>query len=131
MMDWKEFREELELQLSELPAPRQLTSEATLLGTIDGLMRAIQDTVQAKVPVSRQSPHSKRWWNKELSMLKRKKNQLSNASYKYRAVPDHPIHEEHRVIRNQYMNEIRSAKKAHWADFLEGMAGGDIWVVNH
>jgi len=63
-------------------------------------------------------------------MLKRQKNQLSNASYKYHTISDHPTHEEHRKVRNLYANEIHSAKKAHWADFLEGMAGGDIWIAN-
>ena len=64
-------------------------------------------------------------------MLKRQKNQLSNASYKYCTILDHPTHEEHRKVRNLDANEIHSAKKAHWADFLEGMAGGDIWITNH
>ena len=85
-----------------------------MLASVAGLTAAIQDTIHKKVPMLRLSPHTKRWWNKELSALKKKKNQLSNASYTFRAVPDHPIHEEHRKIRNQYGNEIQVAKKAHW-----------------
>ena len=85
---------------------------------VASLTGAIQDTIHKIVPTLRLSPHAKRWWNKELSALKRKKNQLSNASYKYRAVLDHPIHGEHRKVRNLYGNEIRVAKQAHWAEFL-------------
>ena len=65
-----------------------------------------------------------------MSVLKKKKNQLSNTSYKFRTVPDHPIHEEHCKIRNQYGNEIQAAKKAHWVEFLEHMTNRDIWTAN-
>src|SRR6266481_3081946 len=130
MTDRGEFREELESQLSELPLPGILTEKTSLFSVIDHLTEAIQVAIHTKVPITQPSPHSKCWWNKEISMLKRQKNQLSNASYKYHTISDHPTHEEHRKVRNLYANEIHLAKKAHWVDFLEGMAGGDIWIAN-
>ena len=116
--------------LGELPVPHPLMDEQSVSDSVTRLTAAIQEAIRMKVPTSRLSPHTKRWWNKELSALKRKKNQLSDASYKFHTVPDHPIHEEHHKVRNQYGNEIRMAKKAHWAEFLEHMTNGNIWTAN-
>ena len=69
---------------------------------INSLMEAIHGTIHAVVPKRHPSPYSKRWWSRELTELKKRKNQLINASYKFRALPDHPIHEEHRLIRSKY-----------------------------
>ena len=33
--------------------------------------------INAKVPLRKPSPYAKRWWNADLSALKKKKNQLS------------------------------------------------------
>ena len=104
--------------------------EQSVSDLVTRLTVAIQEAIHKKVPMSQPSLHAKWWWNKELSALKRKKNQLSDASYKFRTVPDHPIHKEHRKVRNQYGNEIRMAKKAHWTEFLEHMTNGDIWTAN-
>ncbi len=103
MTDWGEFREELESQLGELPLPGILTEKTSLFSVIDCLTEAIPVAICAKVPITQLLPHSKCWWNKELSMLKRQKNQLSNASYKYHTISDHPTHEEHRKVRNLYI----------------------------
>ena len=65
-----------------------------------------------------------------MSVLKKLKNKLSDASYKLCAILDHPIHEEHRKARNHYGNEIQAAKRVHWADFLKHMSNGDIWTAN-
>ena len=129
-VNWEEFREELATTLGGLLAPHTLPDKQSMLASVAGLTVAIQDTIHKKVPTSHLSPHTKRWWNKELSALKKKKNQLGNTSYKFRTVPDHPIHEEHHKIRNQYRNEIQAAKKAHWAEFLEHMTNRDIWTAN-
>ena len=80
--------------------------EQSVSDLVASLTVAIQDTIHKKVPTLWLLLHAKWWWNKELSTLKRKKNQLSNASYKFCAVPDQPIHEEDRKVRNQYGNKI-------------------------
>ena len=80
--------------------PCTLPDEQSVSIAVASLTGAIQDTIHKIVPMSCLSPHAKRWWNKELSALKRKKNQLSNASYKYHVVLDRPIHKEQRKVRN-------------------------------
>ena len=122
MTDWKEFREELSAALSGALAPQRLTDKSSMSSLVDTLMAAIQEATHAKVPIYKLSLHSKCWWNKELSVLKKQKNKLSNASYKLCAIPNHPIHEECRKFRNHCGNEIQVAKRVHWVDFLEHMS---------
>ena len=62
--------------------------------------------------------------------LKKKKKKLSSHSYRYRALPSHPSHEEHRAICKQYSEEIWKAKQAHLHEFLKYAVGHDIWVAN-
>ena len=75
MTDWEQFKEVLLNKLGESPMPWPLTDEASLLATVSGLDSAIQDAVRAAIPLSTPSLHSKRWWNNELSELKKEEKQ--------------------------------------------------------
>ena len=63
-------------------------------------------------------------------VLKKMKNKLSNKSYKYQALMDHPVHEDHRKARSKYSEAIIKVKKDHWDAFLEGMSHGEVWIAN-
>jgi hypothetical protein len=76
------------------------------------------------------SPQSNRWWNKTLSNLKKERNKLSSLSYKYCTIRDHPTHEEHRQIRNEYGEAILQMKQEHWNEFLEDISYDDIWIAD-
>jgi hypothetical protein len=130
MMDWEEFNEELEARLAEIPAPTPLASKILFHAAVEALTGTIQDMIHTTVPITKPSPHAKRWWNKELLNLKKKKNRLSSSSYKNRAISKHPAHEEHRKICNEYGEAIIQAKQNHWNDFLEDISNGDVWIVN-
>ena len=84
--------------LIDIPSPAPLISEAGFQAAVSRLMEALQATIQDAVPLSKPCLHSKCWWSSKLSELKRKKNKLSSLSYQYRALADHPVHEEHRQI---------------------------------
>ena len=118
MINWVAFREALVAQLVDIPSPAPLGSGDGFQMAVAGLTGALQATIQAAVPLTRPCPHSKRWWSRSLSDLKRKKNKLSSLSYRYRALEDHPAHEEHRQIQNAYSDKIRKAKQDHWDSFL-------------
>ena len=116
--------------MSDFPDPVMLSTETAFQAAVSNLTDALQDTIHTTVPHIRPSPHSKRWWSNELTSLKGKKNKLSNMSYKYRALPSHPVHEEHRAIRRLYSEAITTAKREHWASFLEGLSYGEVWTAN-
>jgi len=131
VVEWEDFKKELATRMEELPEPGPIRSEEEYEAAVSGLTRVLQETIHAMVPVTRPSPHSKRWWSKELDILKKKKNKLSSTSYKYRALTGHPSHEEHRRIRREYSSTIVTAKRDHWTLSLEGLSYGDVWMANH
>src|ERR1700690_2653779 len=130
MTDWKAFNEELAACLVDIPLPTALTTEIDFQDVVNNLTSTLQDVIRTTVPMTKPCPHSKRWWNKDLSDLKKAKNKLSSTSYKFRAVPDHPSHEQHRAVRNQYGDAILKAKEQHWADFLEEAEERELWIAN-
>ena len=87
-----------------------LSTNTAFQTAVCNLTNALQDTVCTTIPHAQPSLHSKHWWSNELTTLKGKKNKLSNMSYKYCAMPSHPAHEEHRVIRRLYSEAITTAK---------------------
>ena len=97
-VEWDEFKVELEERIADIHSPEPIRMVEEFATAVTELTRAIQGTIHAKVPQSWPSPHLKRWWSKELSALKKLKNNLSSTSYKYRALMSHPSHEEHRRI---------------------------------
>jgi ribonuclease HI len=129
-VEWDTFKEELTVRLTDIPAPGILGTKEEFQGAVRHLTETLQDTIRTTVPQSRPSPYKKRWWSTKLAALKKSKNKLSSTSYKYRAISDHPSHEEHRKIRQQYAKEILTAKHEHWKSFLEEMSHSEIWIAN-
>ena len=81
MIDWVAFHEALVAQLVDIPSQAPLGSGDVFQTAVAGLTGALQATIQAAVPLTRPCLHSKHWWSRGLSDLKRKKNKLSSLSY--------------------------------------------------
>jgi len=94
------------------------------------LTKILQETIDATVPLSNPSPFAKRWWTKELSTMRKEKNRLSSAAYKFRHVPNHPSKKTYHQFTNKYTNQIRKVKKEHWEEWLENIADNDIFAAN-
>ena len=62
--------------------------------------------------------------------MKKEKNQLSNLSYRYRGLPDVPIHHLHRIAANKFSNRIEETKKKHWRDWLEEATSSNVYLAN-
>ena len=62
--------------------------------------------------------------------LKRKLNRLSHESMRYRAIPHHPCHTEHREGVHVYRQAILEAKHAHWTSYLEEASDYNLWNIN-
>ena len=80
-VEWDKFHEELARRLLEMPEPGTLDTTSDYETAVSSLTRILQETIGAAVLKSQPSPHSKRWWNKELDTLKKKKKKLSSLSY--------------------------------------------------
>lgn len=97
---------------------------------VDNVNRAIRETIKAKVPLAKQLPNTKRWWNSELNVLRKKKCRLANLAYKWRGLPDHHSHADHKQIAVEYAKLIEETKKKHWEAWLLTAANRDLWIAN-
>ena len=89
---------------------------------MSGLTGVLQDVTHTTMPLVRPSPYSKHWWNRQLAQLKKKKNKLNELSYRFRALPAHPSHEELWRASSKYSKAILKAKREHWVGLLEGLS---------
>ena len=74
--NWKAFNNILQ---SRLPPP--IPSNATkshINRFAQNFVKAITETIQETTPRKKSSPHSKRWWNENLTKLQREANKLRN-----------------------------------------------------
>lgn len=55
---------------------------------------------------------------------------LRKQAYRFRALPSHDIHTNLREKENLFSKEIQKTKETHWKDWLNGMAGTDIWIAH-
>jgi ribonuclease HI len=129
-VDWDKFREDLKTQLSEAPPPEPITSHQSLYEECDKLTKALQETISNTVPTTEIGPHSRRWWTKELSQLRKAANKAGRKASKAKGNPRDPAHKEFEEARKKYVKEIDYCKKHHWRDWLEKAEEPDIWTAN-
>jgi hypothetical protein len=71
--DWDEFKDVLSQKIAALPPPGRIAAEDEFHQKVGNLTSAILDTIELCVPKSKPVPHSKRWWNKDLELLRKAK----------------------------------------------------------
>jgi hypothetical protein len=128
--DWDDFRKALTERLKTIPRPGLLADAHQLTRAGNDITKAIQDTIEAKITKCKPRPDAKRWWNSDLSAMRKELNRLRNVSFKNRTVTAHPSHRELRTKSRIYGKAIISAKRAHWEEYLEEMTADDIWTAN-
>ncbi|KAJ7918900.1 hypothetical protein B0H13DRAFT_1502454, partial [Mycena leptocephala] len=126
--DWEEFGKML---AEELAAVEDVEGYAgvEVTAAIEALDAALWRCVAKHVPVSKVSPHSKRWWTGELAEAKKAKEKLARKSYRQRDVPAAPIHEEFRRARNDFSAMLKKARDKCWLEWLEGVDESDVFAV--
>ena len=129
-VDWEKFHKTLEEKLSELGIPRHIGSSFSLDRTCNKLTSALQNTIEEEVPRTNICVRSKRWWSKELTLMRRGVEKLGRTAYKLKYRTNHAIHEEHATARKKYDQSIQYAKKHHWRDWLEKASDPDLWTAH-
>lgn len=127
--DWEAFNEHLSKILEPFP-PTPLASEEEFQQAAHRITGAITSAMEATVPFTKPCPHSKRWWTKDLTILRKQVNEASRLAYQLRGLPEHACHDELKSIKNRYAEEIESTKKQHWIEWLEDIEGNDLWTAN-
>ena len=128
--EWDEFRKVLTEKLGLMHQPEPITDEEQLTAAGNRLTRALQETIEEQITRSKPRPDAKRWWNDELTRRRKELNRLRSESYKNRALTNDPSHKELRRESRIYGKAIITAKRAHWAEYLEEMVESDIWTAN-
>ena len=75
--DWKKLNNKLEQYLPKLPTLKTITC-AGIDKYMTELFKAIMKAVEETTPHKRPSPHSKRWWNENIGILRHEANRLRN-----------------------------------------------------
>lgn len=128
--DWPVLQTAMEEALQGLPAPRRIRTVNEFHTKVKTLMSTIENIVAQNVPTTKATPHSKRWWSKELDQWRKATRKLANKSHSRRANRQDPIHELYRRARNDYSEQLRKAKKEHWYTWLKDISETSVWTVN-
>ena len=128
--DWSKVNADLAQHLEEnFPAARLTTVDEFLL-KVDDLVRIIKETLEDHLKERRPSPFIRRWWTKELSILKKIQNHLSGKSYRFRHIQDHPAHAEHKAAAKQFKSVLEKTHNQDWVDWLESVTQQDLYIAN-
>ena len=131
-VDWVKFCSTLSNKLTDHTGPPQIleTAEEFQLAARN-LDEALRHTVESMVPKTRPHPHTKRWWTEDLTKLTDKLKQLRKTAHKYRVLLlDHAVHAELQNKENTLSKEIQRTKEDHWKNWLNEMAGTNIWIAH-
>jgi endonuclease/exonuclease/phosphatase family metal-dependent hydrolase len=129
-VDWEKFRSDLRTTLAQMGIPKPIRDQPALDRDCEKLTKAIQEVITAQVPTTEISPKSKRWWTKELSMLRKTMNKLGRKASKLKDRPWDKTHAEYEDAKKRYAKEIESSKRNHWRDWLEKAEDPDIRTAN-
>ncbi|KAF5372349.1 hypothetical protein D9615_009262 [Tricholomella constricta] len=76
------------------------------------------------------TPHTRRWWSRELESMRKRVNKLSAIAHNFRGIDDHPSSVDLDEAKKLYAAEILKAKSAHWKEFLESAMERELWIAN-
>jgi ribonuclease HI len=124
--DWDTVRTKMEELLPQTPALEQVTANEIDTYT-ESLVQAIQQTINETIPTCTLTPFSKRWWNDDLSSLRKEANKLRNNSRKSRNIDDIQLWKDK---LKEYRKEVRQAKRDTWRQFVSQADERSIWKVN-
>ena len=93
-------------------------------------MHIIKVVLEEHLEEKKPNPFKRRWWTEELTSLKKKQNRLSNKSFKFRHVRDHPVHTEYKASANKFKEVMRETRDQDWKDWLESISQQDLYIAN-
>jgi hypothetical protein len=97
---------------------------------VNKIVKIIKEVLEEQLEPKKPSPYARRWWTKELSDLRTLQNKLSNKLYKFRLLPDHPSHAEHKAAVKSFKKLLTATKKHNWIDWLENVDRRDLYLAN-
>ena len=122
---WKLLKTKLKEYLPQTIDPDCTTPTQLDQFTID-LTNAIKQAIDETTPRKRPSPFSKRWWNDELTELRRDTSRRRRTWHRTRNYMDR---DDYLNKRSEYYHEIKKAKRKTWRSFVEKADEKTIWTL--
>jgi ribonuclease HI len=126
-VDWTKFREKLREKTDQVPFLMHPLTAADLDTLLEQILQPVNEVIDEIIPMTKPSPHSKRWWTKELSAARKLKNRLSNQSYKWRGLQFHPAHTDHKKAAKRYSDLLIKTHNESWHRWLSDISTSDLW----
>ena len=119
----------METELAKLPTPHILLSVPEFKTSLKAFTDTLNRIIDKHVPIATPTPFMKRWWTANLKLKRKEVCKLARKVYHLVQchIFKHPIHEEHRKLRNEYTQMIRDTKQDHWITWLERADDRTIW----
>ena len=129
--DMENFREHLITQLPAIKRLDDLKTSGQIDQAVTQLTGAIQNTIAQVVKLSTPIPFECRWWTKELTDLRKRKNRLSRDHMQWRGLPSHPCHEEYHDAAESFKQTLHKQQEEHFTEWLAGVTNTNgLWDAN-
>jgi hypothetical protein len=119
--NWVEIRTAVGSQLGDGRFMKAITDVNTFEWAAGVFTNGINAILEEHVPRAKESQYAKRWWSKDLTLLRQdytsKRNMVT--TLRRRGESTTRIREEAHKARRTYLDEIDKQKKQHWKDFLD------------
>lgn len=99
------FHKALKLTLLELPIRKELVMARDFNLTFDRLTSTIDRIIEAHVPATKTSPHSKRWWSKVLAATRATTHKVGNRVHTRRNYIHYLVHKLFKIALNNYAEQ--------------------------
>ena len=128
--DWPEVCVDLKQRLDGTTPAKHIESHEEFIKKVDDVTRIISEVLNDHLDEKTPNPYKQRWWTRELTILKKSQNHLSNKSFKLRHVRDHPVHAEYKSAANKFKEVMRETRDQDWKDWLESASQQDLYIAN-
>jgi hypothetical protein len=119
--NWAEIRKEIGSQLGDGRFMKAIRDTAVFERAAAVFVNGINAILEKHVSRAKESPFAKRWWTKELTLLRQdftsKRNRVT--TLRRRGECTILLREASHAARRSYLDEIHRQKKQHWIDFLD------------
>jgi hypothetical protein len=125
--NWAEIRTSIGSQLGDGRVLKKITSTTMFEHAAGIFVNGINAILEEHVPRAKESPYAKRWWSKDLTLLRQdytaKRNKAT--TLRRRGDDNSQAREVAHLSRRRYLDEIDKQKKQHWKEFLDDP--NNIW----